>query len=303
MEVVEAGYKDYDLITFSWHIIDICQYECSYCSSVDFNLNTWSKKSLAWKIVLEKLKRVDIKFDIEFLGGEPTLHPHILEITKELNKIENCMKIELVTNLAKKISYFKKFDIPECDKLLIASSYHPEYKEGFLDKCYEVKKFNINSYINVNLSDEPAEWEYIKYILSKSDELNMGINFLFSTPEWEPNYTEEFFQYFREDIDRISVHWLNLTGTERIYPYTFKGREGVEEYITEESIVRNKLNRFKGFKCKPLMYNIDLYGNILNSCTNRKITLFPKKESLIMEEICPKNNCDCDLMYNFHKVK
>jgi hypothetical protein len=235
---------------------------------------------------------VDTPFVLEFLGGEPTLHPHILEITKELNKLENCTKIELVTNLAKKISYFEEFDIPECNKLEITPSYHPEYKDGFLDKCFELKKFNnIYYYLNVNLSDDPGEWEYIKHILSKSEELNMGINFLFATEEWEPNYTEEFFQYFKEELKRIS--FLKI-------PYTFSN--GITEDLTEQDIIKNNLHRFKGFKCKALMYEIGLNGVISNVCTYKKQPLMLSKDSLISEVICPQDNCNCDLMYNFHKV-
>lgn len=290
--IVEAGHKDYELITFSWYITDVCQYQCSYCSSALFNQNTWEKKSIVWKIVLAKLKRVNTPFVLEFLGGEPTLHPHILEITKELNKLENCTKIELVTNLAKKISYFEEFDIPECNKLEITPSYHPEYKEGFLDKCFELKKFNnIYYYLNVNLSDDPKEWEYIKHILSKSEELNMGINFLFATEEWEPNYTEEFFQYFSEELKRISP---------ALFPYRFSDGEILK--FTEQDIVKGNLHRFKGFKCKSLMYEINLEGEVRNVCTYKKQPLILSKDSLISEVICPQDNCNCDLMYNFHKV-
>jgi organic radical activating enzyme len=293
MEVVEAGHKDYDLITFAWNIIDICQYKCSYCCAVDFNVNTYRKKSMAWKIVLSKLKRLDTPFVLEILGGEPTLHPHILEITKELNKLENCIKIELITNLAKKMSYFEKFDIPECNKLEITPSYHPEYKEGFLDKCFELKKFNNTHYcVNVNLSDDPEEWEYIKYILSKSEELKMGINFLFPAGEWKPNYTKEFFKYFKEYLDIVNKDY---------YPFTFS--DGNTKNITTQYLIENKLNKFKGFKCKSLIYEIDLYGAITNLCTYKKQPLMPSKNSLVAEVICPQDSCDCDLWYNFHKVK
>jgi len=291
MEVVEAGYKDYNIVTFAWNIIDICQYKCSYCYAVDFNVNTYRKKSLAWKIVLSKLKRVDTPFVVEILGGEPTLHPHILEITKELNKLKNCIKIELITNLAKKMSYFEKFDIPECNKLEITPSYHPEYKEGFLDKCFELKKFNnIHYLVNVNLSDDPEEWEYIKYMLSKSEELKMGFNFLFTAPRWKPNYTEEFFEYFAEILVNNDY-----------YPFTFS--DGNTKNITTQDIVKNKLNKFKGFKCKSLIYDIDLYGVITNMCTYKKQPLMLSKDSLVAEVICPQDSCDCDLWYNFHKVK
>jgi organic radical activating enzyme len=305
MEIVEAGYKDYDLVTFVWYITDVCQYQCSYCSSVMFNKHTFNKKSVAWKIALNKLKKIDTKFSIEFVGGEPTLHPHLLTLIKELNVISNCESIEVITNLAKNINYYKQFDIPECDKLKITPSYHPEYKDGFLDKCFELDKFkNIYYYLNINLSDKEEEWEYIKYILSKSDELNMGVNFLFETEEWTPNYTEKFFSYFKNSIENVEkskcFRYFNKISQER-FPHTFS--DGTVDNLTEKFIVKNELYKFKGFKCKALMYNINMDGSISNYCTRKKQPIFPTRVSLIAEVICPVDRCKSCLMYNFHKVK
>ena len=57
-DIVAAGNPDYELLTFSWNLIDVCQYECSYCSAIHFNQHTFFKSPEsrnAWKNVIKKL--------------------------------------------------------------------------------------------------------------------------------------------------------------------------------------------------------------------------------------------------------
>ena len=126
---IKAGHDNYNSIFFSWQLIDKCQYNCTYCSSVNYNLNTFNKKNLkVWKPFIKMLqtKRLGIPFTIELLGGEPTIHPHIHEIIKELSNNKNCTSIDMITNLAKPFNFYKTFYSEESkNKLRLITSYHP----------------------------------------------------------------------------------------------------------------------------------------------------------------------------------
>ena len=103
-DIVNSGNPDYELITYSWNLIDICQYKCTYCSAMNFNLHTFKKRpelENIWKSVCAKIKLSNTSYAVEIMGGEPTLHPHINDIIDRLGKQKNCVQVDLITNLAK----------------------------------------------------------------------------------------------------------------------------------------------------------------------------------------------------------
>ena len=78
---------------------------------MNFNLSTFKKDSQerdAWKLVVKSLasKQIKDRFVVEMLGGEPTLHPDLYDIIDALHEIEQCKRVELITNLAKPVKYF-----------------------------------------------------------------------------------------------------------------------------------------------------------------------------------------------------
>ena len=299
-DVKHSGDPTDRTVTFSWDLVEVCNYRCSYCSAEQFLKKQMNTSHLnAYKQVISRLALSGMhKFKIELLGGEPTLHPHLLEIITSLNNINKCIKIELVTNLSKTEQYFQQFNIPECNKLHLNPSYHPEYfQPSFIEKCISIKKSKyLKVTPNINLSDDENRWDSTISLIQtlKDAGINIGLNFLIATRAgWKPNYTEKFFEKFKPIIND------NLASITHSIPYNINGNI---LNLNEYDIQKNHLRFFQGFKCTPLMWHIKSNGDIVNHCTG--IPLSPLASNVDASTICNiSEGCDCDIKYTYHKTR
>jgi organic radical activating enzyme len=324
-EVVEAGDHNYNLISFSWDLVDVCQYNCSYCASMNFNLNTFKNDPTlryAWKKVVKLLglNSIKNKFSVELLGGEPTLHPDIFEIVTELCKIKNCIQVEVITNLAKPLSFYEKFNKEEFTKVCIVSSFHPEYyKPIFIEKIIKLNKLEyINIFPNINLSDNKDKWELTKNVILElqNNNVKVGVNILQDVEDgvvgnWNRKYSDEFYEYFKYILDNATQKSNMLK--EDIYrleyvPLTiqipYKLTNGNIINLSESEINQYNLRKFKGWKCNALMYHIHMDGTIYNHCTQEQIMpLDLNSKKLTACVTCPLDHCDCDTKFLYVKKK
>lgn len=332
-DVISAGNPDYKLLTFSWDLIDVCQYNCSYCSAMNFNVKTFLRKpelKTAWVDVIKKLKikSINMPFAIEILGGEPTLHADIHNIIQELCDIDNCVQIDLITNLAKPVNFYKKFDTIEMSKLAIEASYHPEYDvDGYKHKVIELNKCeNISIYPNINLPTDKNLWnttlQLIRYF--NDNNVEIGLNFLQDVKSgevgsWKSVYPEEFWNVFAEyitptsytraessigtDKERAMEFLKEHAGSTTIdIPYNFK--DGTTKRLSEGLINRHDLRRFKNWDCQALMYHIDMAGNITHHCTGDHVPVYKMtKKNLTCSVKCPLDRCDCDTKFLYVKTR
>lgn len=331
-DIVSSGNPDYELVTYSWNLIDICQYKCTYCSAMNFNLHTFKKRpelENIWKSVCAKIKLSNTSYAVEIMGGEPTLHPHINDIIDRLGKQKNCVQVDLITNLAKPAKFYQKFDTVENRKLTIEASYHPEYsnKKNYIDKVIELNKSEfIHIFPNINLPDDPKYWEKTKNLIDTFRDANVGVNLNFlqdvddgPTGKWEVNYPDEFWDYFDEyfklpgniiniekgtGIYNAEKHLKDNAGTgELTKNIKYTDKYGKDYYLSERDINKHKLQGNKGWNCKALMYTIDMDGTIRNSCTNELIQLTQiNKKNLTKCVKCPLTQCSCDVMFLFPKT-
>jgi hypothetical protein len=102
------------------------------------------------------------------------------------------------------------------------------------------------------------------------------------------NYTDEFYKKFS--------HALKPTGPK----YRYQLKNSVEEFSVYE-IKQQKLDNFKNYKCKALMYEINIDGTIENMCTGEVLPLMLKRENTHTVVKCPLSACSCDVMFNFYK--
>ena len=338
-EFIKAGYEDYNSIFLSWQLIDKCQYNCTYCSSVNYNLNTFSKKNYnVWKPFIKMLcsKRLGMPFSIELLGGEPTVHPSIYDIVDTLSESKNCTQIDMITNLAKPLSFYKKFDSENIkNKLVIITSYHPEYhNNSFLEKIIKLHENNIRVKPSVNLHDKSEFWDKTIFTINKLNENNIeyNVNLLFEVEDgfhkgYKPNYNKKFFNKFKKILEnkklntpcRLNKHGSPLKEGEEVnsnidnlltegadilrqnIPYETKN----EKFnLSERDIVINDYAKFKGWKCKPMIYTVDMDCNIENSCTGEKVSFLNlTKKNLTKCVICPLVRCDCSTKFLYPKYK
>ena len=294
--IVSCGIKNYNFKTFTWKLIDVCNQQCSYCNE-GFGSEQFRPKSsffkdekqrTSYKNVLKILKLRSIgKFEVDIIGGEPTLHPDIHDILFNINSIENCEEISLLTNLKKPLSFFKDMDLKCYDKVLICPSIHFEYyNHDLLEKCIEISKFKYIKLIPiVMLHDNQRHWDNMEYFMSKliENKIEYNISFINSCYDYNVNYNYEFYQRF----DKFFTQDDNT--------YLFNDNLSLDKY----DIHRNKLMYFNGWKCKPLRYIITHAGEILNACTGTRMS-FTNNDSFVK---CPQNICDCNVHWNYEKYK
>lgn len=293
-KIVRAGIHNFNFKTFTWNLIDICNQQCAYCNE-GFGSEQFRPKSSffknqsqldSYKTVLKILKLKSIgPFEVDIIGGEPTLHPYIYEIIEEVNSIENCKEISLLTNFKKPFSFYEKFDSQLCSKLIACLSIHFDYySHEILEKCISASKFkHIRMVPLVMLHDDKKHWDNMENFIMRLIENNIeyNISFLNSCYNYVVNYSDEFYS-------RFNKYFVN---DDSIYLFNDSLK------LTKYDIQTNNLKHFNGWTCKPLRYNIKHTGEILNACTKERMS-FLNEQPFVK---CSYYECNCNVQWNYEK--
>lgn len=264
----------------NWHLLDWCNYQCKYCRAGNAITKDFADKeriTKQYKLIISRLNLIDEPFEVCIGGGEPSLHPNLKEIIEGLNQNENLKSIFLFTNLSRSKNYYRELsNITE--KLVIHASYHPEYyTQEFLNKCIDLK-FEVN----VSMIDEKKYWDQTEDFLIALNENDVPyrINVLDNAPNWTPNYDDEFWNRFKKYILEEYTRDLIVTWNDDTY-----------DYFSEYDLLEKGLNTFKGWKCTPQSYQIEMDGTIRNICTAKTMPLNLKSKYIKQEVFCPLNHC------------
>lgn len=300
--IVSAGENNYSLVSFDWSIIDICNYNCTYCfagfhSKYKNKLSKFHKNETVYNAYVSVLKKLKLKrmpkFEVSLVGGEPTNHPELKTIVKNLDDYDNCIDVSIVTNTSKRLSYFEELDRLELKKLSILSSIHLEYHSSSdLEKYKSISNLkNIRYQPTVMLHDDPKYIEDIKCILEyfTVNDIEYSVTFIEPFNAYEPRYTEKFYDIIKPYISKFKDN-----------SYIF--RTDKQEYKLSRDIINSKnYKRFKGWKCKPLLWTIDVNGVFRNVCTGETPSLL--FNNLTSQKMCPLSSCSCDIKWRFPKSK
>lgn len=319
-DVESCGIEGYDIADFSWELTNKCQYRCTYCYAWDYIRSDIGSNHLqSWRAVISKLKLNNCpKFNIELLGGEPTLHPDIVDIISALCDNDRCQRVELITNLVKPVEFFLQFDHPKFSKLQVSVSHHPEYnKNKFTDKCITLSRCNFDLFVNLNVMKDTSHWTDTIKILGQlhSNKLHYDINLLHSTDHYKgfnhssagegdcndsARYSIDKFKQLASTELRIDVDDLFNTIIER--KVTYKTPAG-DKVVRELDIRTAGLDKFhEKFSCKAMTWNISHDGAIINACSGEPMDVLMRNSSACIT--CPvTTGCACDLMFIYPKTK
>lgn len=276
MKIVSCVSRD-KILRINWHILNWCNLKCSYCSvkeNLSYDYNDKTQIVHNYKLIISRLKTISKPFEICLTGGEPTLHPNIEDILSRLNEIQNLTKIYFFTNLTRSESFYKS--IKNFTKVVYYASFHPEYhKEDFLKKCK-----NLNCEVHVSMM--PEYKDYVLKIIDKckSNNIKFKLNFLVDTNHYSSNLNEDFFVETIGAKDMIDINVLY--------------DNGFEERTSDLKLLFEKKNYFKGYKCVPESFQIELNDTIKNVCTNEIMPL--SLRDITKKVICPKDICEGGLM-------
>lgn len=278
MKIVKCQ-SDYNMMRFNWHLLDWCNYKCSYCSVGNFITNDFSDNtriSQNYKLTLTRLKTVKNNFELCLTGGEPTLHPNFFEVLDGLMEIENLQRVWMFSNLSRSKDFLRTIK-KYFPKIVLYGSWHPEYsKDDFFEKAYD-----LDCEVHVSLINNKAYWEKTKKIIDSLIENNITyrLNALQPTKEYTPDHGKEFEESFLHYLE--NAH--DTFGIEITYG------DGTVEKHTEHSIQMKELNYFKGYYCTPMSYQINIDGSIFNICTKEQLSL--KLDNIVKKVKCPLNEC------------
>jgi len=275
-KIISAGIKDYNILTFSWFVINTCQFRCKYCSVLE-DLPLVKKANPVhlknYKQILKILKlKILPQYKIELQGGEPTLHPNFFNIIERLNEYNNNTQTEIITNLHKPLDFYSKLDRKKYNKVFLTTSFHPQYHnvEKYFEKVKEINKYeNISIRPNINLSDNKEYWEMTIQLMDLfiKNNINFGTNKLFNAHKYITNYDDSFNEKFNYYIERTIGEGVN--GKKIPYKYD----NGSVKYYNEYEVSKNNLNKFIKYKCVPKYWVINYNNEIYNSCTGEKFDI------------------------------
>lgn len=298
-----------DRLYIHWDLLTKCNFHCSYCYSIkDYEQSgQWNKidNFENQRLIIDAISLAKYPVFLGLLGGEPTLHPGLLEILDLIkNKIlpknkDNRLYITTngSTNIFKKIQY-----IPN---VFFLWSIHLEFKDRYgknfskiFDNIKMMRDRGFKNRVNFMLVPDPKYYEDLHFIYNELLKLNVQIHphFLYKNQLENAelyDYPKEFFDEFK-DFKDVKGNFIYETDD---------GYYNLNDYY----IFKYKLNNFKGWKCYNNNFEISYNGIVQNLCKKEQINIL--KDPLYFRKIkldyikCPYNQCVCDGLLKIYKAK
>lgn len=300
---------DEKVIDMTFMVTNKCNYNCQYCIENLQYLNPHDILFLDLQKTLSFINKYcntyDNKINIRIYGGEPTLHPELIDFCTKLSQNEHILVIEIFTNFSLSYEFYKKLLL--IPKLHLYTSYHVNIimsDEQYLSKILKLNQFaeKITSNIMLeNSSDINFENSYNLYKkLMKIWKINTfkktltNLIPLFSTKKYKSTYYTPNFKLF--DI-------LNSYNNIKIGFSLYK--DNTLEIEKKYNVVGYDSYNFKGWQCssgKNALF-VDMLGDVY-PCGG----LYTKRHSIyeniklknifnstfneiFQNTICPHNDC------------
>lgn len=283
-----------DHLNIHWDTLTICQLNCSYCYARNEYGDKWGKLASKPVIdaVIKALSKSTLSFNLGMLGGEPTLSPYYTYIIEEIQKLKNSLNLYVTTNGYKDLTSH-----PVYDNFAFLFSYHPADcvdKSLFTRNVKSSYNRGIQTKVNVMLHHDERLWPDIKQTIDTF--LSMGIkvhpHFLYTHSSRKLfKYKPEFWEFFNflEDLDK-----------ELVYD---------NDHFNDYQIYKNGMTSFTGWSCYNNNYEVDVYGNVVQFCRDRKEhvnltrdTDFFKRITHTKPMTCLHSACNCDGLLKQLKV-
>lgn len=284
-------------LSISWELVTHCQFACSYCYFHPYESSI--KYEEVMMLVLMKLKKIDVPFEITLLGGEPTLHPHFHQIVQELFEMENVLRIEVISNFQPQVDFWEPLK-PFKEKLELVLSYHVEYSQNlFFKKIQALKNNFMMNIIFLVHHDE----KYLEKMKEASDYyFSLNLEFIPITFAKLVDRDNQVKYYPYKEANLAFMRDLEAKVKKLKNPETVKVEygDGLKGEIDQLTFGNSNLNRFKGWNCKMNSLIIHPDGVVMYPCTGeKKHILFATLKGRILK--CPLDFCGCEAYWRFEK--
>jgi len=313
-------------IRIQWSLGNSCNFSCEYCPSELHN------GSYPWRPIQEYIDAVD-KFlpvfaehkdhiTIEFIGGEVTVMPGILELLSHIKTNYNNVTTFMFTNGSRTVRWWN-----EAKHLIdeIVYSYHIDSLDynHMIEVVEEIKDSIYCSFHLAGVEGKVHECDRISYLIrdcfkqgSTQDYWNVNINVKTMLVKELNNRNarmgQNFYDYTSDELFIMQKQsWLenpdapppdpNAPPPPKPHPsdwlITFEYDDKTLYYELDQ-IVNDKLNTFKGMKCSIGMekFNIDMKGDVKSSWCGAKDYGNVYNDTFEMPEpsgtVCPFDYCN-----------
>lgn len=301
------------------NIGNICNYKCWYCfpgsneGNYKFpNIDTL-KKNIPHLINYYKKHLGKEIFEIDFVGGEPTHWPKLLDFIKFLKENFNCL-ITMTSNGSKKIEWWanaaKYFD-------RVTLSCHHQYvnKEDFRNVADLLYKHNV--LISTSVMMDPNEWdkcvELVNYLKKSKHRWTIRYADIIGH---NISYSEKQLRILKKyRARRANIFWFLKNNKYYVSRVKVTDSLGKKHNLKENEIILKNLNEFTGWKCNVgidwIVINMD--GTMSGTCgqtlfnLNRNFNFYTEDLTHVFSpelvpSVCTRFKCNCTLESNMKKV-
>lgn len=318
------GELDKDILNISWSLTDYCNYQCSYCcaKSMHIEKNIDFLELDIYKKTIDRIFQLNKeKYNFFLAGGEPTIHPYILDIVKYLNESKKNIYLEIISNGAMNINiYDDLFSNTDNIEYTLKISVHLENIKN-VNKIENILKIakEKNKNVIIAFMCHPTYIKNRDIIFNLLLELKKVYNFSIYLEEiYEPpSFTSVDNRYTKEYLE-----WIETNRSKQLYDktytninlYNFESKYYMEDGNTSiisnyESVYLNK-KRFYGFFCCLGTRAISIWSNGL--CSGAECSM-GKRQNIYSDEFnwiefyqyvkCDNEYCRCRVNNELPKFK
>lgn len=274
MKIFRSGSYEslYDMpLGIQWYITMHCNYRCSYCVNRklyrdDFPFSTLEELRAA----VDNIASLNRPwYDVFFVGGEPTIHPHLTDVIFMLHETlkERLDNVTIITNGSRNKTFYTKIaQIAKVANISLLISIHTEYVNmSHILELIELLSRDVD--LRFALMFNPAKREEVRLIFDILFEyrkmfpfhLNIDMIFLLGG-SFDPRYTQEDFNWreaatakFRDLEDAVASKIPNIDKSKHSHRYFYDVEQDNERKVIEDndtaSIHQNGLCEFAEMYC------------------------------------------------------
>lgn len=264
MKFKSINHKNKKPIYVLFEITRNCNLNCEYCTydrlKQDMNLNLI-------KNCIDKISKIDKDIDIDFMGGEVTLHPNLKEIIEySLKKLKNST-IYISTNLTRPLNFFKNLikDL-DVERIIFYTTYHHSQ--------------NVNEFKEkIDYLTSKGSRIYLKFLCEPNLEIiKETYNKLIKT-DYEKFFIKYLWKYRRDNLySKECLKWMEESTIENDDIFVIDWGNELKEYSYKE-LKKENLDIFTDYYCPIYSHlTVNILGEITSTCFRDTNTLIQKNK-------------------------
>jgi molybdenum cofactor biosynthesis enzyme MoaA len=257
-----------------------CNYKCNYCGDwANGGTHRWPQD---FDTLLKHFRHLlDFyvangrdDFEINLLGGEPTLWPNVAEFSR-IMKSEYNAKLTLTTNGSRTIRWWEQ-NADAFDKILFSYHHIEVNKFSSIEKFIEVidTVYDMKVPLNTLVLMDTTCWDEVIEAMEIMKSKSRNPWFICAMEVHPPRYTPEQRKIFVNNVKRRPPIWRLLKDEHENF---WKGKtkvvfdDGSTERVERNYFSTRDLNYFEGWMCNIGIENINIQkdGKITGVCGNR----------------------------------